>query len=70
MGLSLVIGCVVRTLDCCLAHRWFEANPRATVKTLGYSPNISKLVPVGITLEIVVARTKPKMTRLSNRHSP
>ena len=38
-------GQVVRALDCCAKHRWFEPNPRIIVGMLAHCPPSSKWVP-------------------------
>ena len=42
---------VVRALDCCAKHRWFEPNPRIIVGMLAHCPPSSKWVPGGNTRE-------------------
>ena len=36
---------MVRALDCCAKHRWFEPNPRITVGMLAHCSPSSKWVP-------------------------
>ena len=36
---------MVRELDCCAKHRWFEQNPRIIVGMLAHCPPSSKWVP-------------------------
>ena len=45
-------GQVVRALDCCAKHRWFEPNPRIIVGMLSHCPPSSKWVPGGNTGEV------------------
>ena len=45
-------GQVVRALDCCAKHRWFEPNPRIMVGMLAHCPPSSKWVPGGNTGEV------------------
>ena len=45
-------GQVVRVLDCCAKHRWFEPNPRIIVGMLAHCPPSSKWVPGGNTGEV------------------
>ena len=42
---------MVRALDCCAKHRWFEPNPRIIVGMLAHCPPSSKWVPGGNTGE-------------------
>ena len=42
---------MVRALDCCAKHRWFEPNPRIIVGMLAHCPPSSKWVPGGNTRE-------------------
>ena len=44
-------GQVVRALDCCTKHRWFEPNPRIIVGMLAHCSPSSKWVPGGNTRE-------------------
>ena len=44
-------GQVVRALDCCAKHRWFEPNPRIIVGMLAHCPPSSKWGPGGNTGE-------------------
>ena len=43
---------MVRELDCCAKHRWFEPNPRIIVEMLAHFSLSSKLVPGGNTGEV------------------
>ena len=45
-------GQVVRALDCCAKHRWFEPNPRIKVGMLAHCPPTSKWVLGGNTREV------------------
>ena len=45
-------GQVVRALDCCAKHRWFEPNPRIIVGMLAHCSPSSKWVPGGNTKEV------------------
>ena len=44
-------GQVVRALDCCAKHRWFEPNPRIIAGMLAHCSPSSKCVPGGNTGE-------------------
>ena len=43
---------MVRALDCCAKHRWFEQNPRTIVEMLAHCPPSSKWVPGDNTGEV------------------
>ena len=43
---------MVRALDCCVKHRWFEPNPRIIVGMLAHCPPSTKWVPGGNTGEV------------------
>ena len=45
-------GQVVRALDCCAKHQWFEPNPRIIVGMLAHCSPSSKWVPGGNTREV------------------
>ena len=73
-------GQVVRALDCCAKHRWFEPNPRIIVGILAHCSPSSKWVPGGNTGEVKGGEKRkwpPYLTmpmaqdkRPSNGHSP
>ena len=73
-------GQVVRALNCCAKHRWFELNPRIIVGKLAHCPPSSKWVPGGNTGEAKGSEERnwpPYLTMpaaqdkcLSNGHSP
>ena len=73
-------GQVVRALDCCGKHRWFEPNPRIIVGMLAHCSPSSKWVPGGNTGEVKGGEERnwpPYLTMTaaqgkcpSNGHSP
>ena len=44
---------MVRALDCCVKHQWFEPNPRIIVGLLAHCPSSSKWAPAGNTGEVI-----------------
>ena len=73
-------GQVVRALDCCAKHRWFEPNPRIIVWMLAHCSPSSKWAPGGNTGEVkggeernwppYLTMPEPQDKCPSNRHSP
>ena len=47
-----VSGQVVRALDCCAKHQWFELNPQVIVGMFAHCPPSSKWVPGDNTGEV------------------